>query len=353
MGNGLRALIVACGALMIAAAPAIAHAERVYFLVGPRHVYRIGQYQYAHLADRQKIEQEYADQVAADQDQFNKAVESGADPAVESPELNNALEDLAVKRDQQLGSLFERVDYMRGRHPELRIEGDGPYQVIGINFHWRGPVEVFDDFVVYAPWPGYVVVGHPYGWEYGVVYNPFRFHHVYTTWYGGYVSIGRPAYVGLYGYRGAVRVVGFSRGPRGVIYSGRPHGGSFGHRGPVVRPSYGRGGGRISTHSVGHVPSRPSYSGRPSSRTNYGGSRPTSHIGGTSRPTSHTGFGGSRPTSHTSFGGSRPTSHTSMDGSGGGTRGSFGGARSSGSFGGRSTSTHTSSGGRSSPDYSR
>ena len=156
-----KILIAAVGAFLFCAAPAIANAERVYFLVGTRHVFRIGQDQYAHVEDRQKIEQDYADQVAADHEEFSKAVDGGADPDKETADLNNALGEIAEQRDQQLGAIYENADYERDRHPELRIDGDGPYQVIGVTYHRRANIEVYDNFVVYAPWPGYTVVDVP------------------------------------------------------------------------------------------------------------------------------------------------------------------------------------------------
>lgn len=337
MNNKTKALILAAAALLLAAAPGVANAERVFFLVGTRHVYRIGTYQYAHLAERQQIEQNYADQVAADRDQYNKAIAGGADPSVETPDFNSALNDLAVQRDRQLGAIFELADYERVRHPELRIEGDGPYQVIGINFHWRGSFEVFDNFVVYAPWPGYVVVGRPYGWSFGVVYSPFTFHHLYVGWYGGFVSMGRPAFVGLVGFRGPVSVVGFSRGPHGVTWA--PRGGVgrvIGARsGSFGRPSYSHtlGGGRSVTRSI-------SRGARPVVHSSFGGGRPASH-GSFGRPNSGAHFGGPRTMTSTygsgrSFGGGRATAHSSFGGHRGSSSGrSFGGGRAGGSRGRR------------------
>lgn len=304
------------GVALMAVAPALAHGERVFFLVGVRHVYRIGPDMYAHLPERQKIEQDYADQVAADRDQYNKAIAQGANPDSEAPQFNSALNDLAVQRDRQLGAIFEIADYERARHPELRIDGDGPYQVIGIHFHVHAGVEFFDNFSVFAPWPGYVAVGHPYGWSYGVIYDPFAFHHLYVGWHTHFVSIGSPAFVGLVGFRGPVTVVGFSRGPHGVAWV--PRGGVsrvIGRPGAVVgRPSY--------SHSFGG--SRPEVRGsfgvgRPASHGSMGARKPASHGSfGLSRSTSHGSFGSSRSTSHGNFGSSRPASH-----------GSFGSPRSS------------------------
>jgi len=233
-----RALLGALSALLLTGASAIANAERVYFLVGTRHVYRIGTDPYVHVTERQKIEQDYADQVAEDQGIFNKALADGEDPAVERPDFEKALDDLAIQRDEQLGAIFELADGMRLRHPELKIDGDGPYQVMGINFHMRGDFEVFENFVVVAPWPGYVIVDHPYGWTFGIVYNPFAFRHAYFGWHEHYIAIGRPAFVGFYGHLGPVRIEGIMRGPKG----------EWVQRAPAGRFDHGAGTSRFDDH---------------------------------------------------------------------------------------------------------
>jgi len=344
----VKTLIAAAGAMMIAAAPAIANAERVYFLVGTRHVYRIGTYQYANVDQRKAIEQDYADQVAQDEEQYNKALADGANPDTESANLNAALEDLAAKRDEQLGSIFERVDYERVRHPELQIDGDGPYQVMGINFHWRGSVEVFDNFVVYAPWPGYIVVGHPYGWAFGVVYNPFAFHHIYLGWHDSYIRLGRPAFVGFYGHHGPVRVGGIMRGPRGGYIHNGGRGSGYIHNGPI------RGGGRPTPNRGGFGGGHPTPN-----RGSFGGGHPTPNRGsfGGGHPTPNRGsFGGGHTTPNRgSFGGGHTTPNRGSFGGGHSapSHGSFGGGHSApshGSFGGgggrTSTSSHSGGGSR-------
>ena len=234
MNNISKTILAAVGAVLFTAAPAIASAERVYFLVGTRHIYRIGHYQYDHVAERRQIEQDYADQVASDQAQYDQAIQSGTNPDEAGPQFNQDLADLATKRDQQLGALYENVDYERERHPELQIEGDGPYQVMAINFHWRGDFEVFENFYVYAPWPGYVVVDRPYGWTYGVVYRPSVFISVYGGWHTHYISEGRPVFMGGYGRHGYVHVYMRSN-PSGGIY--RAAGGGF--RATRISPAYG------------------------------------------------------------------------------------------------------------------
>ena len=125
---------------------------------------------------------------------------------------------LANDRDSSLGAIFDVRDDIRESHPELQIQGDGPYQVMGIDYHMNHNVMVFDDFSVYAPWPGYVVVGAPYGgWAYGRVYQPGIFFNLYLGWHSNYVSIGAPVFFGgFYGHAGYVPFRGgaFVGGPR-------------------------------------------------------------------------------------------------------------------------------------------
>ena len=325
-----KTILAAVGAVLFTAAPAIASAERVYFLVGTRHVYRIGTYQYAHLEERQKIEQDYADGIAGDKDTYDKSIAGGADPAVEGPQFNKALEDLAVERDQRLGAIFENADYERDRHSQLRIEGDGPYQVIGINFHVHANVEVFDDFIVYAPWPGYVVVDRPYGWSYGVVYTPGVFFNLYIGWHAGFVSIGSPFFFGFVGHSGPIGVIGISRGPHGGFVSrgGLGRGGSFG--GHVYNAGHAMGG---SHYSAG----RSSYSHGAAGSHSTGSSR----YGGAVRTTSGSKYSSGHSTG--SFGHSSPTSGT-RSGLGGATGGSSYSHSSSGHATGSPTRSTGSSG---------
>ena len=202
-----------------------ASADRTYFLVGTRHVYRIGSTPYAHVEERRAIEQAYADQVAEDQDQYNRAIDGGASPDAEGPEFNRALSDLALERDRRLSALYENVDFERIRHPELQIEGDGPYQVIAMNFHLLGEFQIIDSFSVSAPWPGYAVVDPPYGWTYDVVYTPTVFVNVYAGWHRVYVEDGCPAFYGFVGREHVIHVEGIYRGDRGVItYHNYGHG---------------------------------------------------------------------------------------------------------------------------------
>ena len=194
-----KTLIAALGAVTFAALPTAAHADRAYFLVGMRHIYRIGASRHAGMQERQRIEQDYADQVAADQEQFNKAVAEGADPKEESPRLNAALDDLADQRDKELSTIYPNADWVRQRQPELVVESDGPYQVVGVNFHMEGGYSKFDSYTIYKPWPDYPIDENPYGWRYNIAYTPSGLRAKYLEWSGRFAPEERPVFVGLYG----------------------------------------------------------------------------------------------------------------------------------------------------------
>ena len=258
-------------------APQSAQADTIYYLVGTRHVYLIGHDRYAHVDERKVIEQNYADAVAHDQDEYNKAIDGGADPAAETPEFNKALEDLALERDNQLADLYERADYERIRHPELQIEGDGPYQVMGINYHMLGGFQIFDSYVVYAPWPEYVVEDRPYGWTYDVVYTPTVFVNVYLSWHRAYIEAGRPPFVGFVGRRGPIggsSVFRNSNGyymPRhtGTVVFGRPFGADRSASGAGIGVSRYQGRSKYSRSSGSsrYQPGSSHYSGSNGSRS--------------------------------------------------------------------------------------
>jgi hypothetical protein len=297
-----KTFLAACGALLFCAAPALANAERVYFLVGMRHVYRIGADMYAHVDERKQIEQDYADQVAADHQQYDKAVAAGGNTETETKELNAALTDLAVERDERLSAIYEKADYERDRHPELMLEADGPYQVIGFDTHRNAEVEVVDHYVVYRPWPGYYIAEPPYGWSYGVVYAPGLFIDLYWGWHSRWFGWGCPAFIGFWGHHGPLFFGGFSWGRHGEIVRGFGHDGF--HRGfGGVNRVIGNGGHRSfsrvgSTHSLSHY----NYN---RSRTNFGPGRSS--------------FGSSHSFSRSSgsFSHSRPSGGHSSGGRGG------------------------------------
>ena len=346
-----KSLIALLGTMTLAMAPAMANAERVYFLVGVRHIFRIGLDRDSNLQQRIEIEKNYADGVATDRDTFQKNVDGGADSTKESDLLNDDLDRLADDRDKSLGAIFERADDMRDRHPELHIEGDGPYQVMGIDYHVHENVEVFERFVVYAPWPGYIVVGRPYGgWVFGIEYGPTVFFGLYSGWHEHYYH-GERFHDGFYGHNGPV-----SFAPHGFI-DRRPvvmYGGRVG--GQVRTGGYGRSNGTSSsgTRSGGYGRSTGISSGGNSTGTQVGGFGRTT--GGTNRGTSsdsngtHTGgYGRSSGTGGT---GSNDSSRTGGYGRSSG--GTSNGTRSSGTRGsGLGTSSGSASSGSSSGSRGR
>ncbi len=211
MTNISRMIILALVAFAAFAFPATASAERIYYLVGVRHVYRIGPDMYYHATERKQIEQDYADEVSADNAHYQYQISHGGNVDAESAQLSSALHDLAAERESRLSALYEQCDYVRNNHPSFNLTVDGPYQVIGVRYHVYQSAEVWDDYTAYAPWPGYVVEGPPpYGWRYGVVYTPGLFISTYHGWYGGWVGFGSPAFVGFYGYGGPIVCAGLS-----------------------------------------------------------------------------------------------------------------------------------------------
>ena len=237
-----RLLIAPAVALAYFALPATASADRVYYLVGVRHVYRIGTDKYAHSTERQQIEQDYADEVSADNAHYQYQITHGGDTRTESDLLQSALQDLAAERETRLGGIYEQSDSVRLDHSSLNIRVDGPYQVIGIDYHNRDNVQVWDTYTAYAPWPGYISEGpNPYGWNYGYGYSPSLFVGTYNGWYGGWSGYGRPAYVGLYGTGGPMVVAGLSINLGFGIGVGGLYGGYFSN--PGLRGFYRSGPG--------------------------------------------------------------------------------------------------------------
>ncbi len=350
-----KTIIAAAGALLFALAPALASAERMYFLVGVRHVYQIGNDPYVNVGPRETIEKAYADRVADDQNTFQQHIDAGADSATESNLLDQDLDDAAYDRDQQLGALFELRDDLRASHPELQIQGDGPYQVMGIDFHRSASAYIFTNFVVYAPWPGYVSVGGYYGgWVFGVSYQPGIFINLYSGWHRSYG--GGRFYGGFYGSGGPVRFA-----PRGFVdrgwSNGRP-GGSF-RPSANRRPAggYGRNGGGTN-HSTSPIGRNGGGINRTTSGYGHGGSgtnRTTSGYGhggsGTNRTTSGYGHGGSGTNRTTSgygrVGGGNNNSTYGRVGGGGATgygRSSGGTGHTSSGYGRGGNTSHTTSG---------
>ncbi len=318
-----RKTALALGASLFLMTPALASAERIYFLVGTRHVYRIGPDRDANLTQREEIEKTYADGVAQDQNTFQDHLSKGANKDEESKELNQDLDRLADERDKSLGAIFELRDDIRQRHPELHIEGDGPYQVMGIDFHMHANVEVFDNFVVYAPWPGYVCIGAPYGgWAYGVVYTPGVFFNLYLGWHAN-VWGGERFYGGFYGHAGRVdfHPVGFHDYGRGFAhggYGGYGRAGGYAHFGTYVG-GYSHSYGRSASYSR---PANPGGFGHGAYNGGYSHGAEKPGYSGAYSPHSSSAFGHAGSFGHSYSGANRDRSasagsHPSSSGHGG------------------------------------
>ena len=343
-------MALALGAIL-ALTPAIANARRIYFLVGVRHVYRIGPDRDLYIDQREDIEKTYADGVASDEATFQQHVDGGASAATEGQARDQDLELLAEDRDKSLGALFDVRDDLRATHPEFNLRGDGPYQVIGVDYHMQTDVVVYDDYCVYAPWPGYVVVGHPYGgWVYGTVYTPGLFVSCYSGWSVSFgVGIGVPLFWGGFvGHAGPVPWhAGAFAGPVGAW--AHPGGGGYyhaygvrqgfigahgfaGHAGPggfnrgAAAPGHAGPGGFSHptggyTHSLGSGPGGSRSAGAPggsgiwnNSQAGHTGS--TSHSSGSSS-SSHSGWGSSHGSGSSSTDRSASSSHSSSSHGGG------------------------------------
>jgi hypothetical protein len=215
-----------------------------YYLVGQNHVYKLDGPE-AKQPERQKIEQDYADNVAAYQGEYKRVLENGEDPVAAADDLKVALQNAAVDRDDKLSDLYPTADELRQDHPELQVDGDAPYQVVEVNYHQVDSTPVVDNYVVYAPWPVYVVDEHPYGWQYWVAYKPDEFHNAYAGWHRSFVASGR-AFCGLRSHYGRVE-------PDLVV---RKSGPKYGLRSvPISRYARVGGTGRYQT-MLPHSPSR-------------------------------------------------------------------------------------------------
>ncbi len=366
-----KTTVAALGALMMTLAPAIASAERVYFLVGVNHIYSIGPDRDLHLQDREEIEKKYADAVASDQAIFQKNVDGGADKDQESASLNHDLDQIAEERDQQLGSIFEDRTDLRDSHPELKIEGDGPYQVMGIEIHHEGETVVFDQYVVYAPWPGYVYVGAPYGgWEFERPYYPSVFISLYFGWHTNFYHGDRFYDGGFYGHGGRVHFAprGFVRDFHSAYRPGRGyehevamrHGGIYGGAHDLRRPGgfsgprtapgprspggYGHAapGASRAPGGYGHSQSEPAGRAPASPTISHGG---YSHAATPSGGSSSTGGYGHAATGGNAAGG---YSHAATPSGGSSSTGGYGHAATGGNAAGGYSHAATPSGGSSS-----
>ena len=178
-------------------------ALKMCLLVGPNHIYKVGTTD-EHVAERQKIEQDYADRVAESQKTCSEAIEAGADPEAEAAELKGALDDLGNDRDERLAQIYPVADELKAQHPEVNVAGNGPYQVVRVDYHLQDSGTIVDYYVVERPWPNYVAREPAYGWSYGRRYRPTEFYHQHVAWRHTHIGAGRPVFYGLRGHSGPV-----------------------------------------------------------------------------------------------------------------------------------------------------
>jgi hypothetical protein len=221
--------------------PSIPGADQQYCLVGSDGVFAMPSPTYKQQ-DRQKIEEKYADQVKAAHDSYASRASANVDSVAETARLNQELQAAGDRRDQELAAIYKRQDDFLDRTLDLKIEGGAPYQVVEVDYRRNRVAREPVRFVVYPPWPGYAPVRRPYGWDYGVPYEPLQFKSRYVEWRRSYVAQGQPAFWGLVGHAGAVKIDNVF-GSRYRGYASRS----------AVRPSGASPPGSISTPLGGYA----------------------------------------------------------------------------------------------------
>ena len=88
----------------------------------------------------------------------------------------------------------------------LKLEAGTPYQVVEVDYKVRRSLKQPSRSSFTNLGPGYSPARRPYGWDYERGYEPTEFKSRYVDWRKSYVAAGRPAFCGLVGHGGAVRV---------------------------------------------------------------------------------------------------------------------------------------------------
>jgi|GEM_PF-3964676 len=266
--------------VVVAASESNVGSEKIYALVGPGHTFALDSPD-SHEADRQRIEQTYADMIREAKADFDRRIDQGNDVGAETDSLNERLEELAKERDEQLEGYFPLRNDLRAKYPELKIEGQGPYQVVALDTVARGETRTVQKVVVHAPWSGYPAYEHPYGWSYGIPYSPTEFRQVYLNWHHRYVATGARAYPHLIGRSGRVNVdIRLGANRRFVVNA------------PSPSPAWGGAARATTRSSFGGL--RPGFG---SERTSFGSERapyPSAGAGSYGR----SGFSHSTPNSY-------------------------------------------------------
>ena len=194
---------------------AMASADRVYYLVGLRHVYSVPVFPDPHELDRQAIEEDYSGAVAQGQKQYDADMASIHDEEAKDggnihqvdrdavqENLEKAIADASDRREADLASLYPEADDVRRFHPEFKVEQDGPYKVIGLD---TAPTGDYVNIVYYRPYPTYYEPC-PFGWGWGRPYAYRTWGIQIGLWHSTWISIGCPCYEPMY-YGGVVFVV--------------------------------------------------------------------------------------------------------------------------------------------------
>jgi len=202
MKLGLLTLLIA----VLAGLSSRAEAGRHYYLVGVRHVYRFDLFPDPRQSARQQIEGDYANAIQRAQNQFDNDMDSirheedqdgGSvhqnDRDAVQENLEKDMADASDAREASLNQIYSQCDWVRERHPELNVDQDGPYRVMGID---TNPYGSYVNVVFYQPWPMYVGPC-PYGWGWGHSYAYTSFGVVVTTYHRSWISMGSPFFFGL------------------------------------------------------------------------------------------------------------------------------------------------------------
>lgn len=184
-----------------------ASAAREYYLVGLRHIYMFDVWPDTHRPDRQAIEETYSGAVASaqqlyDADMASIRTEEAQDNAnihqVDRDAVQQNLEqDIATAadtRDDSLGQLYVQCDYVRATHPELQVDQDGPYEVVGCDVGLDGE---FIDLCFYRPYhlyPG----SCPFGWSWGIPYPDMTFAAQIQSNHTNWLGLGSPVFGNMY-----------------------------------------------------------------------------------------------------------------------------------------------------------
>jgi len=192
--------------LLIGAFAAIstnAFADQQFYLVGMRHAYKLGGLPDPHESERQQIEEEFSAAIKDAQAQFDATLESiwssedkaGGNPNVASRDLmlqtmEQATTIAAEARDARLKKIYSLADYVQSNHPELKMDQDGAYMVMGVD---TGRNDQYTDATFYQPYPTYANPA-PYNLNWGAMYQYNAFLSALRQFRAGWGILGVPVF---------------------------------------------------------------------------------------------------------------------------------------------------------------